>query len=159
MFSHFFNWHTLKVFVASYVAFVVLHTIWFCYVVKGMYTEKLAGIAIEPEMNMFSQDYLLMLLGAALLVAGIIIFVLPHTHGDYMYAFVKGGVYGLIISATHQIKNFVTIAHWPMEIVWYSVAAEVVLCALVTVLAVKVAELGGCRNIYGCTREGKKVCQ
>jgi uncharacterized membrane protein len=126
---------------------------------KDFYRTKLSGIVNMPDtemgMGMFSNAHLLMFLAAALVVKGIIIFVLPRTHGSYLCALVKGAMYGLIIGGSYQLMNLAIIAGWPVEVVYYGIAWKMVVCACVTAFTVWVAEMCGCEHMCSCECDGK----
>lgn len=161
---HCFNLHAIKLFVVSFIAYVALNVAWYCYIMKDFYRTNLAGIIDMPEMGMdmgmFSHTHLLLYLASAFVVAGVIAFVLPLTKGNLVQALIVGGVYGFIISGAHQVMNYALIANWPAEVVYYSIGWMVVVLAVVSALAVYVADLCGCQHIScGCDLKGKNKCQ
>lgn len=166
MFSHYFNWHRMQLFVLTFVAYIVANAVFYCYLAKDFFAEKLGNLMQMPSHEMggmaswFDHQHMLMYLVAALIAKGVIIFVLPRTKGNMVRALILGGVFGLIVCGTHQILNLSMIAGWPVEVVYVSVAWHAILLSALSALAVYVAELCGCEHIAcGCDLKGKNKCQ
>ncbi len=153
---HCFNWHTIKLFIISFVAYVALDCLWICYLMKDLYKDKLSPFSDMSEFNIFDPRYLAALAVWALIVKGIILFVLPRSHGSYLYALVKGAMYGLIVYGAYELTNFAVLPNWPKELVGYDIAWGMALCAIITAFALAVADWCGCKDM--CERKGKKTC-
>lgn len=153
---HCLHWHTLKLFVITYVLFAAANIAWFCYLMKDFYKEHLAAVGHIPEMGMFSTHHMLILLAWALVAGGFVTFVIAHTHGSYLCALYKGAMYGLIIGGSHQILNYVMISHWPLEVVYYTIAWKVAVFAILAVLMEYIAVLLDFEHAHSChCQEGK----
>jgi uncharacterized membrane protein len=152
-----YNWHTVKLFVISFIAFVAMDSLWISYLMKDLYREKFS-FADMQETGMFGMKCLLALVVWALIVKGIVIFVLPRTHGLYSHALFKGGLYGLIVYGSYELTNYIVLADWPMEMVRYDIAWGVFICAIVSVIGVYAAHLCGCENMCGVSGKGKNAC-
>ena len=143
------NWHSIQVFVVSYIAYVVLNVTWFSILMKDFYLEKFGGVLNASDVELgtyfkiFSNPHLLVLLAWVLVVKGIIWYALPYSNGNYQRAFISGAVYGLIVSGSHQILSFALTANWPVVALYYGVTWMMFACAVVTVIACYAAEKFG----------------
>ncbi len=144
-----FNWHMVHVFVASYIAYVALNVAWFSFLMKEFYLEKFADVLNASDVELgtyfkiFSNPHLLILLAWVLVVQGMIWYALPYSKGNYQWAFISGAVYGLIVSGSHQILSFAFIANWPVEALYVGIPWMMFACAVVTVIALYIAEKCG----------------
>jgi len=154
---HCFNWHTIKLFVISLVAFIALDCLWIFFLMKDMYKEKLAVVSHMGGAGILDYKCLAALAVWALIVKGIILFVLPRTHGSYLCALLKGGIYGLIIYGTYELTNYAVLPNWPTEIVGYDIAWGVFICAVVTAFAVWMAKMCGCEHMCSCNCDGEGI--
>ena len=151
---HRFNWHTIQVFVVSYIAYVALNVAWFSVLMKNFYLEKFAGVLnvsnvkLGTYFKIFSNPHLLIALAWALVVIGMIWCALPYSKGNYQRAFISGAIYGLIVSGSHQILSFALIANWPIEALYCGVPWMMFVCAAVTVVALYTAEKFGYLYMY-----------
>ena len=142
-----FSWHAIKLCAISFVAFVAANYIWFNYFMK----DKMMMGNMGDGMMMLSGYYLAAALVASfLIVKGIVIFVLPHTGGDYTRALIKGGIYGLIVYGSHELMNYAFMRDYPTDMMTYCIIWGVVLCAGITLFTVYVAEWCGCEDMCGC---------
>lgn len=161
-----FNWHRVKLFVLSYLVYAAISIGWYCFLMKDFYREKFAALSQMGDMGQmswFSSTHLLIYLAWALVVKGIIIFVLPRTHGDHMRALILGAIYGLIVGGAHQILNLALVSGWPMESLYYDIPFMMALSAAVTVFAIYAAEWCGCAKMCNlhCEKDekGMKACR
>jgi len=156
---HRFNWHTIQVFVVTYLAYVALNVAWFSFLMKDFYLKKFAGVLNASDVELgtyfkiFSNPHLLILLAWVLVVVGMIWYALPYSKGNYQWAFISGAVYGLVVSGSHQILSFALIANWPIEALYYGVPWMMFACAVTTVIAFYAAKKFGC--LYMCSDQVK----
>lgn len=156
-----YSWDSLKLYVISLAAFIALDCLWIFFLMKDMYREKLAVVSHMGGAGLFDVKSLAALAVWALIVKGIILFVLPRTHGSYWWALVKGGIYGLIIYGTYELTNYAILTNWPLEIVGYDIAWGIFICAVITTFAVWMAPMCGCDHMCSCNcnEEGKQSCR
>ncbi len=153
---HRFNWHTIQVFVVSYIAYVALNIVWFSFLMRDFYLEKFGNVLNASDIELgtyfkiFSNPHLLILLAWVLVVNGMIWYALPYSNGNYHRAFISGAAYGLIVSGSHQILSFAFIANWPVEALYYGVPWMMFVCAITTVVALYTAQKWGCLHMCGC---------
>lgn len=144
-----FNWHAIQVFAVSYSAYVVLNVAWFSFLMKDFYLKKFTGVLNAPDIELgtyfkiFSNPHLLILIAWALVVGGIIGYALPYSKGSYLWAFISGAIYGLVVSGSHQILSFALVAHWPIAALYYGIPWMMFACAVVTTIALYTAEKCG----------------
>jgi uncharacterized membrane protein len=130
---------------------------------KDLYKDKLSPFSDMSDMSFMDPRCLAMIAVWALIVKGIVIFVLPRTHGSHLCALVKGAMYGLIIYGSYQLTNFAVLANWPTQLVCYDIAWGMALCAVITCFSMCMAKWCGYENMCGCecsmNGKGKKACQ
>ncbi|MBY0109590.1 MAG: DUF2177 family protein [Candidatus Babeliaceae bacterium] len=147
---HCLNWQTLKLYVTSLGAFIALDCLWIFFFMKDMYQEKLGVVSNMGSAGILDLKTLAAIAVWALIVKGIILFVLPRTHGSYWYALVKGGIYGLIVYGTYELTNYAVLPNWPTEIIGYDIAWGIFICAIITAFAVWMSKMCGCEHICSC---------
>ena len=116
---------------------------------KDFYKEKLSPFVTMGD-NMEMIKYAAAFAVWVLIVKGIIIFVLPRSHGSYIHAAVKGAIYGLIVYGSYELTNFAVLANWPTQMVGYDIAWGVFLCSFISVLSLFVAHWCGCEKMLNC---------
>ena len=125
--------HTLKLFLACMVGFMVLDGIWLGVVMKSFYRDQLAPIARMADgslaPNWPAACFVYVALGL-----GITVFVMPRAT-DAFSAATTGALFGLVVYGVYDLTNFATLAQYPLAIVFVDMAWEAAATAICAVAA------------------------
>ncbi|MHB1356184.1 MAG: DUF2177 family protein [Anaerolineae bacterium] len=102
----------LKLYLASFVAFLVIDGIWLGLVAGKLYSKYL-GFILSPNPNWFAAGifYLLFVVGLLVLV------VVPGLEKRSLKAtLLRAALFGLVTYATYDLTNLATIKDWPVLI-------------------------------------------
>jgi uncharacterized membrane protein len=129
MLMDYFNY--LKVFVLGFAFMVAVDYVWLSRVMAGFYKEQLWSIARKAGSSL-SPNIPAALMTWALLVVGLIVFVLPmlSQQGRGLDGALWGAVFGLVVYGVYDLTNFATVASWTVKMVIVDMCWGGVLCGL-----------------------------
>ena len=123
----------ITLFIITLIFTILLDMVWlFC--AKSLYIQNIGDLfhkvngVLSPNLTAGFIVYLL-------LVAGIIFFVVPKAHGNYLLALGFGMFFGGIIYGVYDFTNFATLANWPLQITIIDTLWGMVLCGLSSVFS------------------------
>lgn len=115
-----------------YTAFISLDALWLGVVARSFYLSEL-GSSMRMLEGVFSPRYGAAAIVYALLVLGVIFFVLPDAR-SVTNVLLRGGLLGLVTYGVYDATNRAILSHWPLGISFFDVAWGVVVCALVSAI-------------------------
>jgi uncharacterized membrane protein len=125
----------LKLFVVSFVVFILLDMAWLGYFARALYLEQYGA-----WLNLH-QGQLLPIWWASLIVYGLfalalLIFVQPLSQGQLMQAFVYGAAMGFIIYGVYDFTCLAIFKDWPVMMAFIDWAWGTILCGVVATITV-----------------------
>ncbi len=125
--------HTLKLFLACMVGFMILDGLWLGVVMRGFYRDQLAPIARMANGSLAPNWPAAFFVYVALAI-GITVFVLPRADGPASAA-TTGALFGLVVYGVYDLTNFATLAQYPLAVVFVDMAWGAVATAICAVAA------------------------
>jgi uncharacterized membrane protein len=115
---------TLKIYLASFAAFLVLDLLWLGVVAKGVYRRQIGFLMAD------SPDWLAAGMFYLLFVAGILVFVIQPglETGTLRSTLLKGAFFGLVTYAAFDLTSQAVLRDWP----WKLTAVDMAWGALLT---------------------------
>ncbi len=105
--------HNIKLFVASFVVFVVTDCIWLGLIAKGMYFK-----AYEPWLRLHGGELQLVWWAAALVYAlfalGVVAFIAPLAGNNIFHAAGYGALLGCVIYGVYNFTLLAIMKDWPV---------------------------------------------
>lgn len=126
----------LLLFVLSFIFFIAVDLIWLGGIMREFYHTQLKTIGRFQD-GALAPDWPSALAVWALLVLGIILFVLPRVvTAPYTHVFFWGALYGLVVYGVYDLTNYATLAAWPLSVVWADILWGMVLNGIVSCFVV-----------------------
>lgn len=99
---------TLAAYAATFAAFAVLDSLWLGVVARGWYRDAMSHLmAATPNWVAAGAFYLLY-------PAGLVIFAVLPSGGDWTKAMALGGLFGLFAYGTYNLTNLAVLRDWPL---------------------------------------------
>jgi len=103
---------SIKVYVIAFIVFFAIDIVWLSVISKNLYAAQL-GHLMSPRVN-----WLAALLFYLVFLVGLVFFVINPAlvKGDWLFALLAGGFFGLVTYATYDMTNLATLKDWPVLI-------------------------------------------
>ena len=125
--------HTLKLFAACMVGFMILDGIWLGVVMKSFYRQQLEPIARIVNGGL-APNWPAALFVYVALGLGITVFVMPRA-ADAWSAATTGALFGLVVYGVYDLTNFATLAQYPLGLMFVDMAWGTVATAICAIAA------------------------
>jgi uncharacterized membrane protein len=126
----------LKIYGASFLAFIVLDGLWLGWIAPSIYQAQL-GHLMAPQ-----PDWLAAAIFYPFFLLGILHFcVLPNLTKSRRIVLKQGFFYGVLTYATYELTNKAVLADWPWLIVPIDILWGGVLCAICSYVGWRVGQL------------------
>jgi len=108
----------IQMFVVALIIFFLVDMIWLGVIAKNLYQKKI-GFLLKDNVN-----WVAAIIFYLLFIGGVVFFVLiPAQNQDSaLYAFLVGGLFGLITYATYDLTNLATVKNWPLSLTFIDLA-------------------------------------
>lgn len=103
-------WHYVKLFPLSLIIFVAIDYVWLGIVARSFYRQEIGAI-MRSQVDVVSAIAVY-----ALLVAGIMAFVLPKAAAAGWPLFGWGIVFGLVVYGVYDFTNYAVLAQWTWKV-------------------------------------------
>lgn len=109
---------SILVYIATLVFFVLMDRVWHDYIAFDFYQDQLSRL-LRYNNNEYEPFLPAMAMMYPFMAGGILAFVLPKAIGEKSHtaAATWGGVFGLIVFASHQLTNYTILRRWSAEVV------------------------------------------
>jgi len=119
----------IKTISTTLLVILTLDLIWLGYVGKGFYVDEI-GSLMKAKPSLLSAFFVY-----ALLVSGIIIFVLPRAGGDHLSSLYYGAIFGFTCYGIYDFTNLAIIEKWTLKISIIDLFWGTFICAIASYLA------------------------
>ncbi len=108
----------IQMFVVALIIFFLVDMLWLGVIAKNLYQKKI-GFLLKDNVN-----WVAAIIFYLLFIGGVVFFVLiPAQNQDSaLYAFLVGGLFGLITYATYDLTNLATVKNWPLSLTFIDLA-------------------------------------
>ena len=121
----------LKLYFATFAAFLAIDMVWLGFVARGFYRKQLADfLAPNPNWGAAIAFY-------ALFIVGLLVFVVAPglQSGSFRKTVLLGGFFGLVTYATYDLTNQATVKNWPWAVTLVDMAWGFVLASCVSAIS------------------------
>lgn len=127
---------TLKLYLAVLAVFAILDFVWLGLLMSGFYRTQLGSLVRTADGGALAPVWPAALLVYALLVVGIVEFVVPRVRDTSLgMAFLWGGLFGLVVYGVYDLTNYATIARWPLAVTLADIGWGAFICGSTTAAA------------------------
>ncbi len=113
----------------------LLDMLWLGLIAKNIYAENI-GILLRKSAEGMAPIWPAAVVVYVCITLGILCFVLPLAHGNYMQALARGVMLGLVTYGIYDFTNYSILANWPWKITLIDFIWGMVLCGLSSLFAV-----------------------
>ncbi len=119
------------------IVFFVVDMVWLGVIAKKLYQREI-GHLLKENVN-----WIAAIIFYLLFIGGLVIFVLHPAlnRGEFSYALLYGGLFGLMTYATYDLTNLATLKDWPLRITLIDLAWGTSLGILTSTLAFLVLQM------------------
>lgn len=107
----------------------IIDMLWLGLIAKKLYADNLGHLLRKTD-GVMSPIWWAAAMVYLCIALGIVFFVLPKAHGDYMIAITAGVVLGAVIYGVYDFTNYSLVATWPLKITLIDFIWGMVLCGL-----------------------------
>jgi uncharacterized membrane protein len=123
----------LKLYATALIVFSVLDFVWLGLVMGGFYRAQLDSLVRTSATGAMAPVWPAALLVYALLVVGILEFVIPRVRDlPVVAAFGWGAAFGVIVYGVYDLTNYATISRWPIALTLTDIAWGGFICGSTT---------------------------
>lgn len=119
----------IKLFVPSFLFFIVIDFLWIGLVAKNLYASALGHLMKKTDIASLALWPAIFII-YVLIISGILTFVLPKSGGNYLMGLLWGALFGLIVYGVYDLTNYAILANWPLYITIIDILWGMILCAL-----------------------------
>lgn len=116
-----------------FIISVVIDVAWFSLIANPYYIDAI-GSMLRQSSGGFSLDMVSAIAVYALLMLGVILFVLPRAGKRPGKAAIWGAAYGLIVYGIYDFTNYATLADWPGNICFLDIGWGIVFCGIMSAI-------------------------
>lgn len=100
------------IYLITFTVFIIIDLVWLGIVADGLY-QKYLGHLLKKNVNWPAA-----IIFYGLFIFGLVVFVImpAYHHQDLLQAFLRGGLFGLLMYATYDLTNLATLKDWPVPI-------------------------------------------
>jgi uncharacterized membrane protein len=121
----------IKLFCSMLIACFVFDMAWLGFIAQKIYADALGNI-LRKNAGVLTPNWPAAIIVYVAIAAGIMLFVLPKTNGNYFMALLYGGLFGAVCYGIYDFTNFSILANWPLSITLIDFLWGIFLCAMVT---------------------------
>jgi uncharacterized membrane protein len=124
----------IKLYAIALPVFLAIDMVWLMFIAKGFYTKHF-GALLRTDINFLYAAVLYMVL-----VAGLVFFVIAPSveAGSVFRAVLLGAFFGLVVYATYDLTNLVTLKNWSLTMTVVDIAWGATISAIVAAVTTKV---------------------
>lgn len=122
-------------FLVTITSVFLMDMIWLGVIAKNIYAENI-GMLLRKSGSAMSPIWWAAVVVYICITLGILFFVLPKAHGDYLLALASGALLGVVTYGIYDFTNYAILANWPWKITLIDVTWGIVLCGLSSLFAV-----------------------
>jgi uncharacterized membrane protein len=121
-------------FLVTIVSVFIMDMIWLGAIAKNIYAENI-GMLLRKSGEVMTPIWWAAVVVYVCIALGVVCFVLPRAHGDYVYALAFGALLGVVTYGIYDFTNYSIIANWPWKITLIDFTWGIVLCSFSSLFA------------------------
>lgn len=121
-------------FLVTITSILFMDMIWLGFIAKNIYAQNI-GILLRKSGEAMTPIWWAAILVYVLITIGILFFVLPKAHGNYLLALAYGVLFGMITYGIYDFTNYAVLARWPLHITFIDLIWGMTLCGLASLFS------------------------
>jgi len=120
---------TLKVFLAGMLFCFFMDMMWLAVIAKKLYDNQI-GSLLRKSGGTLAPNWPAAILVYIAIVGGIMYFVLPKAHSNYISVLIAGAIFGLVVYGVYDFTNYAILSGWTLKIALIDIVWGTTLCSL-----------------------------
>jgi uncharacterized membrane protein len=119
-------------FLVTITSVFLMDMIWLGAIAKNIYAENI-GLLLRKSGEVMTPIWWAAIVVYVCIAIGVLFFVLPNAHGDYVLALSYGVMLGFVTYGIYDFTNYSILANWPLRITLIDFSWGMALCGLSSV--------------------------